>query len=589
MADQAKSIVALARRLQNENAARDQRMQAVTLVRTGRANQLFKGIFPSEWAQPIVANTIDVVAQDLAESVGTMPTFSAAGDSILDESKRSRYDRVTKIINYYAYSSRLGTRLVQGADRMMTYGFLPIRVEADFENQSPYIQMDDPMGSYFSKDRFGNLTHYMRIFRRRASDLAAMFPEHEHRLMPKTSGPYGTQDNPWIEVARVWDKDAERLVVLDNDATVLSTVENRLDRIPVVIAGRSSLDDVPRGSFDDVLWVFAAKAKLALLALEATQKAVEAPIALPNDVQEMAFGPDAILRSNSPERIRRVPMELPQSSMITEAKLDDELKFGARFPEARAGQSDASVVTGRGVQALMGGFDSRIKVAQGMLGDALAEALGICLQMDEKLWGSVTKEVSSVTNGTPYSLKYRPDRDIKGERNVVSEYGVMAGLDPNRALVWGLQGLGAGLFSKSYLRRNLPVSMDVQEEEKVIDVERLRDAALVAVSGYAQAIPQMAMEGGNPQQAIDAIQSLIEQRKKGVPIEAAISVAFAPPEPDPNSSAAPAQQMPGEAQAPGGGLGGAPGAPPSMQQMLASLSGNGTAGTSVRTLRQAAI
>jgi hypothetical protein len=588
VANTAQDVVALARRLQSENVDRDNRMRAVQLVRTGQANRLYKGIFPSEWPQPIVANTIDVVAQDLSESVGTLPTFTAAGDSILDESKRSRADKLTKIINYYVWHSRLGTRLPQGADRMMTYGFLPLRVEADYENQAPYIQLDDPYGSYFHRDRFGNLVSYMRIFSRRASDLAAMFPEHAHRFEKKTLNQWGQKDNPYIELVRHWDKEQERLVMADGDAIVLSQVENRLGRIPVVIAGRPTLDDSPRGAFDDVLWVYAAKAKLALLSLEATTKAVEAPIALPSDVQEMAFGPDAILRSNTPERIRRVPMELPQASLITEGKLDEELKFGSRFPEARAGQTDSSVVTGRGVQALMGGFDSRIKVAQSMLGDALAEALGICLEMDEKMWGNTSKEVSSVTNGTPYKLKYTPAKDIKGERAVTSEYGVMAGLDPNRALVWGLQGLGAGLFSKSYLRRNLPVSMDVTEEERVIDVERLRDAALQAVSGYAQAIPQMAAEGGDPQQVIGAIQSLIDQRKKGVPIEAALESAFAPPEPGPEQGVVPGQE-PGAAPQPGGGMGGAPSAPPSMQQMLASLAGNGQVGTSVRTLRQRSI
>src|SRR6056300_328415 len=92
VANTAQDVVALARRLQSENVDRDNRMRAVQLVRTGQANRLYKGIFPSEWPQPIVANTIDVVAQDLSESVGTLPTFTAAGDSILDESKRSRAD-----------------------------------------------------------------------------------------------------------------------------------------------------------------------------------------------------------------------------------------------------------------------------------------------------------------------------------------------------------------------------------------------------------------------------------------------------------------------------------------------------------------
>lgn len=587
MAETAQDVVELSHRLERENVDRDARMRAVQLVRTGNARALYGSLFPSEWPQPIVANTIDVVAQDLAESIGTLPTFSAAGDSILDESRRSRADKLTKIINYYVYHSRLGTRIVQAADRMMTYGFLPIRVEPDYTAQAPYLQFDNPMGSYFTKDRFGNLTSYLRVFSRRANELAAMFPEHAYRFERRSE--WGTEENPMIKMIRYWDKEAERLVIADEDAVVLSTVGNRLDRIPVVIAGRPTLDDSPRGSFDDVLWVFAAKAKLALLSLEATQKAVEAPIALPQDVQEMAFGPDAILRSQTPERIRRVSLDLPQASLITENKLDEELKFGSRFPDARAGQIDSSVVTGRGVQALMGGFDQRIKTAQSMLGDAMAEALSMCLELDEKVWPSTRKEVSSVTNGTPYKLRYTPKDVIKGERGVTAEYGVMAGLDPNRALVWGLQGLGAGLFSKSYLRRNLPVQMDVLEEERVIDVERLRESALQAVAGYAQAIPTMAVEGGDPEKVVMAVQSLIDQRKKGVPIEAAIEVAFAPPEPEPDVPAPGEPAPPGDGAPPGAaGLGGAPN-PAGMQQMLASLTGGGNAGTSVRTLRQAPI
>lgn len=585
-------VVELAHRydvLKRKATARDQRMADILAVRTNQSELVFDGLFPSEWPKPIVANFIDVVAQDTAEMVGVMPTISAAGDSILDESKRTKADKLTKVANFYPYASKIGSRLVQGADRFGSFGFLAFRVEPNYDEQRPHIHIDNPMHSYFELDRWGAVSSYCKRWYKKASDLAALWPEYAHLL-----DPYGnaTRSEAMIEVVKWWDKDRCVLFIPGGKARglVLEQYENKLSRIPVSIALRSTIDDEQRGAYDDVLWVFAAKARLAMLSLEAVQKSVEAPIALPQDVQEMAFGPDAILRSQNPQSIRRVPLELPQSAMIEGRVLDDEMRLGSRFPEARSGNIDASIVTGRGVQALMGGFDARIKAAQSALGDALSDAISMCLEMDEVYWGDAEKRVQSAHNGTPYELKYTPGKDIKGNYNVVHEYGVMAGLDPNRALVWGLQGLGAGLFSKSFLRRNLPVSMNVAEEEKVIDVEKLREALLMSMEGYAQSVPQIAASGQSPDQVIKVLAELIGARKKGVPIEDAVEKAFQPPEAppappgmDPASAGAP----PDQAIMAGGASGGAPGGGvmPPMQQLLASLGSSGSSSMSSRMMR----
>ncbi len=602
MAEFAKNLADRVEVTRRKNVDRDQRMKAVALIRTGHAEQVFKGIFPSDWPKPVIANFIDVVAKDTAEMVGVLPTLSAAGDSVLDESKRSKQDKLSRIINYLAYSSRLGTNLVTAADRMVTYGFVPLRVEANFDSQRPHIHVDECMGTYFEEDRWGELVSYSRVMRHRISTLIAMYPEHE-ALLSKDSSIAGTyygvgKNDPTVDVIKWMDRDKTVLFVPQRDALVLSVTPNEIGRIPVSIAKLPSLDGEARGQFDDTLWVYAAKARLALLSLEATQKAVEAPIAVPQDVQDFAFGPDAILRSQSPERIRRVSLELPQSAMIENRTLDDELKFGARFPEARAGQVDGSVVTGRGVQALMGGFDQRIKVAQAMLGESISEALSIALEVDEKYWPTLKKDVHASVNGSPYELTYTPAKDINGKYTVTQEYGVMAGLDPNRALVWMLQALGPGLVSKSFVRRNLPVNMNVTEEEKVIDVEKLRDAAMMGAQQYAQAIPAMAEQGGDPVTVIKALASMIESRKKGVPIEKAIETAFQPPEPTPAEVAqgpiAPEAQPQGMGEAPGGGapMPGGGGQPPggqNMMQLLAQLGSSGKGSMSARTMRQSPI
>lgn len=597
MASFDETLVSHIQRIQQRDSERDMRMNAARMVRTGYAHVLFRDLFPADWPKPVIANTIDVIAQDVAEQVGVLPTFSASGDSILDDSNRRNADKLTKIINYYVWASRVGSKLIQAADRFVTYGFLPVRVEPNWEEKRPHITLDDPYGAYFDQDRWGNTSMYIKIFDRRASELSRLYPEYAHLFMDERVSRF-TGNDQFIQMARVHEADSTKLIIMRGEAQglVLSETGNPLGRVPVKIAQRPTVDGESRGAFDDVLWVFAARAKLALLALEATQKAVEAPIALPQDVQELAFGPDAILRSATPERIRRVGLDMPQSAFVENQILDNEIKFGARYPEARAGQTDASVVTGRGVQALMSGFDARVKTNQLVLGEALNDALSMCLELDEKLWGNTPKEISSVTNGTPYNLKYTPSKDIKGKYAVNYEYGVMAGLDPNKALVWGLQGLGAGLFSKGFLRRNLPISMDVQEEERAIDVERLRDAALGSVEALSQAIPQMASQGQDPTEIVTIIGQLIEDRKKGVQIEKAVAAAFAPkqpasaPTPPPGEAAGPQDPMSGPPGLPGEG-----GSPvdiqmdqpiPTMQQLLAQLGGSGRADTSVRTVSQ---
>lgn len=567
--------------LKRRNEEAQARMLAVNLVRTGRSNQFFNGLFPEEWSKPIVANVIDLAATDSAESVGVIPTITALGDDALDESKRTRADKLTRISNGYVYESNLGVTLISAADYLISYGETIFRVEPDMDLEMPFIHIDSPMGAYVERDRFNRITGYVKSWRKKASELADLYPEHANRLMPRERYT-NTPADRMLTLVKFYDRDGEvQLFVPEAQAVVLDSYEHPLGRVPVVAPLRPTIDGQPRGQYDDTLWVFAARARLALLNLEAATKAVEAPLAVPSDVQEVAFGPDALIRSNTPERIRRVPLEVPQSAMLESRSLERELQLSSRMPEGRMGETDASVVTGRGMQALMGGFDSRIKTYQSLIGSGISDAISMCLELDERMWANTRKTIRGSINGTPYTVTYRPEADIRGDYQVSCEYGLMAGMDPNRSLVWGLQALGAGLTSKSFIRRNLPVALDVSTEERTIDVENLRDALMMAFQGYAQAIPQMAASGQDPTEPVRAIATLIAERKKGTPVEKAAESIFTPPAPvEPAMPAAPGGEPPmsGMDMAPpqGGGL----------QQLLSQLSGTGNPSTSVRTMTQ---
>ena len=585
-------------------ASRDVRMAAVTHVVSNRAAMVFKDMFPADWPEPVIANTIHSAVSDAAFQIGVLPTLRAAGDSTLNESKRSRSDKLTRIIGYLAFASNLGTSMPFAAMQYQLYGFVPFRVEPNFDDSRAHVGIDSCLGTYYDKNRFDVVTAYSRVNRMRMSELAALYPELEGRITRRGDwfGTAESYEDPTLDVVRWMDAETTTLFLPQRDNLVLEMVENRLGRVPVRIADARTMDGEQRGEMDDALWVYAAKARLALLTLEAATKAVEAPIVVPSDMEQFEFGPDAIIRTNNPQGVRRVELNVPQGSMFELSQLDNELKLATHFPDVRAGQTDASVVTGRGVQALMGGFDQRVKSAQSQLGSTLADSLGDALDMEKVYFGGEQKKVYASVNGTAYELTYTPDSDIYST-HVSAEYGVMAGLDPNRALVWSLQALGAGLVSETFVRHNLPVNINPGEEEKLIDVEGLRKATMVSIQGYAQAIPQMASTGGDPMAVITALTEIIEARKRGVPIEEAAAKAFAPKPPTPEEQAA-AQQaadmagpsmpgMPGMPQGGGAPAGGAPiempQQPPSQSQLLAQLNMSGEPRMSARTVRQANI
>ena len=581
-----KELVHAYEQLKARNSERDKRMREVALVRSGNADQVFRGLLPEgTWSKPIIANLIDVVARDVSEQAGVLPTITAAGDSSLDDSQRSKADKRTKIANYYVAASRLGTELLRGADQLGTYGFCVLRVEPNFKENRPHIHVENSMGAYYEMDRFGEVSVYCRSYYRKAGDLAALYPEYADKILKPNTFGQSASGNELLEVVRWTDKKRAVMFIPGRGGIVLAEIPNKIGRVPVAIAQRPSLDGETRGSFDDVLPVYAAKARLALLTMEAVQKSVEAPLALPNDVTQLSIGPDSVIRSNSPEKIRRINLDVPQFAFAENNVLADEMKLGTRFPQARAGQAEGSIVTGQGVKALMAGFDSQIKVIQSILGEAIGEAISIAFATDEAYFPTLSREVSATANGVPYKLKYKPSIDINGNYGVTVEYGLMAGLDPNRALVWGLQARGDKLISRGMLRRNLPISLNAGEEERAIDIEEMRDSLKASISQLAVAIPQMVSQGQDPMQIVEKMATVIDERKKGTPLEDAVAKAFKP-EPAPEAPQAPEMAQPEQPMGMGGGMPQMPQGRPPMQELLAGLTGSGNPNLAARVTRQ---
>ena len=570
---------------------RDTRMEQVLLVRKGRMRDVFPDLFPDgPFENPIVANMVDISARDLSEVIAPLPAFNCNSPSMVSEKERKKADKREEIVNGIIDFSDMQTQMFTAADRYVTYGFVPAQVEVDLERNMPRIRFLDSYGCYPIIDRFGKVHGMYQRIRKSLAELMSAYPEYAHLLYDKDS------TASMMEIVRYHDKDQDIIFVPSRNNIVIDRAPNPIGECLIRVVQRPSLDGQARGQFDDVLAIQVAKARYALLSLEAATKAVQAPLVAPQDVNELAFGPDAVIRTDRPGDVRRLPIEIPAGAFAQQQVLEGELRLGSRYPESRTGNIDASIVTGRGVQALMGGFDTQIKTAHAMFARAFVELLSVALKIDEKVFGTMEKELRGTRNGVPYAIKYKPSRDIDGDYTVDVQYGLMAGLDPNRALVFGLQARGDKLISRDFLRRQMPFSFNATQEEEKVDTEDLRDAMKQAIASYAQAIPALASQGQDPSDILYKLSTVINERQKGASIERAVSDAFQPQNPPPGAMTPeevspdmigqPGAVPPGEGELPMGmsatgrmqGVAPgqiAPGGRPDVQSLLASLTQRG--------------
>jgi hypothetical protein len=580
--------------LQYRASERDARAGDVLAVRQGKISEVYPDFFPEGVDTNVVANFIDIVARDLSEVMAPLPAVNCSSANQVNDRARRFADNRTRIASNYFNNSDLQVSMYTGADHYITYGFLPFVIELDQEAKLPRIRLENPRMAYPEFDRYGRCIAFAKRYTLTLGELVAQFPEYEGQLL----GPSGfKQDvNNLIEIIRYYDKDQSVVYIPTRQNLVLSQARNPLGKMMVIVAKRPSIDGEMRGQFDDVLGIQLLRNRFAMLAMEAAEKSVQAPIVLPQDVQELQLGGDAVIRTSNPAGVRRVELTLPQGAFTEQQLLNQELRVGARYPEGRTGNIDASIVTGQGVQALMGAFDTQVKSAQAIFATALRDVISLCFEVDEMFFDEV-KTIRGVDAGSPYALEYKPSKDIKKDYSADVRYGMLAGLNPAQGLIFMLQALGGKLISKDMAMRELPFNVNVTQEQEKIEIEDMRNALIGSLQAYTQAIPQMAAGGQDPSDIVRKIAEVIKSRQKGQTIEDAIEEIFAPEAQQVPPAGAPSQveqTSPAPVTAPVGGptpeqaMAELPPqeVAPDIQSLLSSLTSGGEANASVRTIRR---
>jgi hypothetical protein len=426
MALSIEQVAARVQSLRYRNSERDARNLDVLAVRKGKISEVYPDFFPDGVDANVVANFIDIVARDLSEVMAPLPAVNCSAANQVNDRARNFADKRTRIASNYFSNSDLSIQMYSGADWYITYGFVPFIIELDDESQLPRIRIENPIGAYPEFDRFGRCIAFAKRYMLSIGELASQFPEFEYELLGGMG--YKQDLNAQVEMIRYYDSEQSLIFIPQKDNLVLSQAKNPLGKMMVIVARKPSIDSELRGQFDDVLGIQLLRNRFALLAMEAAEKSVQAPIVLPQDVQELQLGGDAVIRTANPAGVRRVELTIPQGAFTEQQLLNQELRVGARYPEGRTGNIDASIVTGQGVQALMGAFDTQVKSAQAIFAAALRDVIRLCFEVDESIYPE-EKTIRGVDSGSPYEITYNPKKDIV---NFLHESGVGTSIQRNR-------------------------------------------------------------------------------------------------------------------------------------------------------------
>lgn len=565
-------------RLRELNRERDAKWQNLRLVRDGKSHMVFEDLLSDEWPEPITANTIDTIARDLAESAAPMPSITCSSGTMVTDRAKVQADKRSKIANHYVQHSKLSIQHLDGADHYFSYGFEVAYIEPDFtdlNNPIPRVTIESPIGGYPEFDRWGRCRAYTRVLEAPRDVLANKFPEYFARILKGNTKP-GQQPTSHATIARYCDADQISLILLEGDPLVLATTKNPLGEVPIVLARRPHGGSHTKGQFDDVLWVQAAREVMARLKLEAVQEAVRAPIARPRDASELSFGPGSQIITDSPEKVRRIDLNVPAAAFTEDALLQDEVRRGARYPQSREGNIDQSIATGQGINALLAGYNTQLRAAQTVFTEFFTEVIRLCFKMDSLYWPNAKKKIRGKMSGSPFELEYVSGRDIDEDYTCDVTYGAMAGLDPNRALILMLQMRADDALSRDTMMRNSSIEIDVVSEQQKVMTEKLRDSAAVGLSAYLQGIPQLIANGQDPAALMRATAEIIKRVEKGDSIEIAIAKAFEQPPTPPEVAPTPEENPLLPSAPPGmGGPSGAPAGEPDLSMMLAGISPSG--------------
>ena len=420
--------------------------------------------------------------------INQLPTIEVPAPVLGDEMAALKADKQEKALYALWDTIRMKRKHGEGSFNLALNWATVWQVAWDEEDDLPDVIVRAPGETYPVMKHSGDETAYC-FFRweEDADSLAERYPKAKSLLTRSRLGHSFTHN---IEVIEFVD-DVERLLFLGGD--VKSLVEgvggkHKLPLCPVVITSASCIpgEIFPPGPIDQLVSMNDHLNRFQTKLGEAIEEtlfgwhdligegAADAPL---------NTGPGAANRYEGDIRHEYTQPQAPPSQAFGHVDLVQRLMRNlANWPDVASGDSDASVITGKGVSRMRYGMDAQAAEVQSNLGDDLAVVNSIMFRMletyrpDKRFELYATESITTTSApGRPrsFGVSIVPSEDIKGYYRNSLHYSPF-GADMNASIQIGMQLVNERIWSRSRLRNLIPGSSDAEGEQAEIEEEDRR-------------------------------------------------------------------------------------------------------------------
>ena len=455
-------------------------------------------------------NFIQVALEDTAEAASLVPTVRVDPSGPTDEAREAA-DYMERAATATFDVSQIELLSIQQLMVLAAYGLASAIVLHDDESGGPVISFRDPRFCY-PEPGWRTMDSVRSCFFARELYVSQLPEDWQEMCRQKwPNDPYLTghrihyAHDKKIILVEYFDEDEMVIAglyqsgVQNADATVTHTPiefhreDNPTGVCPVVVGQRLSLENEPRGQFDQLIGMMRAHIRLMGLILDYADQAVYSDIWVKDLIGPLNFGGGSYIQLGPNGGIGRIPPAQTDITVFRELdSLIENMHLAGRYPKSRPGEIDQAIASAKFLEASAGVMNTVIRTYHLIMKRFWEQALRVAFITDKKLGRS--RMLSGVLRNQQFTIERDSSKiDLKAKIRV--DYGLALGHDPAQAAVLGIQMHQSGFISREFVQENFEGITDVSKENARIDVERFRDMAFARLlQGLEQgSIPDKAL------------------------------------------------------------------------------------------------
>jgi hypothetical protein len=497
-------IIGLYRSRKAEHGPRD--------ARAAELKQVYEGMVTiglpelDETKAPAIANWctqgLDQLAMRIARSSPevTCPPVRQGFKGSEDNARTRR-----RALTAWHQENRLDLQLSKRARWFIGYAAAPVMIRPDTKLHIPRWEPRDPLGTYAAPTADPTdmcPDDCIFSYQRRLAWLSENYPAAARAL---DRGRKGSPDRMY-EILEYVDGEEYVTIALGNaepskpqpysfggnkstpsaSYVELTRFENRLERCPVVVPQRLSLNE-PRGHFDQLPSLYKMQARAMALWLIATERAIFPDtwfVSRQNETVTILQEPDGragvVGQVKGGDLKEMSAVSAPQVAQIIQM-LERNQMTTASIPGDFGGEPNSSVRTGRAMESsLSTTVDEWVKEAQKSFGYSIREENKLAIGVSKKYFGNEPKTFYVSFNKVHGEASYTPNKDFDSDANIVT--WPFAGADQGQLVIGIGQRLGLGEISKRTARILDPFVEDPDLEEERVTSESMEQAMMAAIN-----------------------------------------------------------------------------------------------------------